>query len=545
MKIKSKIIYVLSGLLLLLVLWTFMLFRLYALPHVMELEKQSNRHYSTLVSQALEHELTRLATVAKDWAYWDELYRFAEQPTDSFRQSNLAPSTLKNMDADLLLILKPDGSVIQQLLSESATRTEQLNPPQDTVVDTLLTSSALYQPQGSRGMYATPSGLVAVVSSPIHKTDGSGQAMGTFILGNLLETSYVERLSSLLEKRVQLAIVPYPPQTEPEFTFTSQTTIVNSYLPLQNSRDHSLKATIERTRTLFISATEFAWQVLVVLLLSTAIICLSIYMLLEKIIIKPISELESSVKSFEQHSELPMIKAQRSHDEIGELSRMIYKIGNQVKDSWSQLQAERNDYLKASNTDPLTKLWNRRYVEATLAQPSSWSKADNWLFMMIDIDHFKQINDNFGHDAGDITIKQFASLLRYLSRTDDIVMRYGGEEFCLICRGVDEKVGSVIAERIRAAVASRRFGQQGASFKATCSIGFFTLWVDEAEKATHNWRSMLKIADMALYAAKNSGRNCWIGAKGLYSLSLDQLPADSAALQQAIEEEQIILHRSS
>jgi len=543
MKIKNKIIYMLSGLFLLLLAWTFLIYQLYALPSITELEKQTHLRYSELFSKAIDIEMEKMATITRDWTYWDDMYAFIDKPNDLFRQSNLGVSSLEVLKMDLMLIFGDRQQPMEQFYSKNVTASE-LGNQQQAMQNGIIKISDQFRSRLTSGVLATKMGLVAVSGGPVFRSDGSGDAKGAFVLGQLLNSSYTGRLSDRYESQIQLSIVPFSKQESVDIALTPDSVIISKYLPLLNVRDSLLKLTFEQPRTLFMQETHIADRVLYSLLFGAIFISIAIYLLLDYIIIKPLAALEASVKHFELHHELPPVRVKQKSDEIGELTRILFTLGNQVKDSWSQLRAERNDFLKASNTDPLTKLWNRRYVEETLSAPSCWSRPNNWLFMMIDIDHFKQINDNFGHDAGDIAIRQIASVLRYLSRTDDIVMRYGGEEFALICRNVDEKVGCVIAERIRGAIEGRRFGHQGASFKLTCSIGFFTLWVEELHAYDH-WRSMLKVADMALYAAKNAGRNRWVGLKTSQETALASLPQDGKSLQDAIDKQAFALYTSA
>ena len=483
MKIKNKIIYILSGLFLLLLLWTFLLYQFYALPSVTKLEKQTQLRFSSLVSKAIDVELNRLATVTRDWATREDLSLYAQQPSEAFRDTNLADSTLIDLHIDILVIFDHSGKQLAYYWSQQASERAFDHQQSDPIA---AFNNAIFQSQDRmiNGVVSTNVGPVAMSATPILKTVGEGEAetVGHFIIGKILGEAFTTHLSELFDSRITITEVPFPAHASTEFTLTTKSMSVSRYLPLINASDSSIMVTNEQPRSLFMQERHIAAKMLFIILLTAILVCIVMFLLLDRIIVRPLAALEHRVKRFESHHELPPLVTNKRSDEIGELSRILFKIGHQVKDSWSQLRAERNDYLKASNTDPLTKLWNRRYVEQTLSSDSTWSKPDNWLFMMIDIDHFKQINDNFGHDAGDIAIRQMASVLRYLSRTDDIVMRYGGEEFTLICRGVDEKVGRVIAERIRGAIESRRFGQQGASFKVTCSIGFFNLWVDSGSQ---------------------------------------------------------------
>lgn len=126
--------------------------------------------------------------------------------------------------------------------------------------------------------------------------------------------------------------------------------------------------------------------------------------------------------------------------------------------------------------------------------------------LMIDIDHFKSVNDTHGHQAGDYILKEIASLMTSLKRKEENVGRYGGEEFYGICRG-DMQCGIKFAERIRRNVANHLFVYKGTDIKITISAGVAS--TEDMAKGTTN--DLLAIADKRLYQAKNQGRNRVIG----------------------------------
>jgi diguanylate cyclase (GGDEF)-like protein len=167
--------------------------------------------------------------------------------------------------------------------------------------------------------------------------------------------------------------------------------------------------------------------------------------------------------------------------------------------------------------DTLTQLRNRRYLqefmEAEVEQVlrDDGRKKKLWL-MMVDLDHFKNVNDRHGHDAGDAVLKQFASILRDTVRKQDVVARWGGEEFVVVAREVEESAGSVLAERLRERVARHEFTlPSGESIKLTCSIGFSAFpFVAESPRALR-WEDVLALADAGLYRAKQQGRNRVMG----------------------------------
>jgi diguanylate cyclase (GGDEF)-like protein len=159
---------------------------------------------------------------------------------------------------------------------------------------------------------------------------------------------------------------------------------------------------------------------------------------------------------------------------------------------------------EAALTDVLTDLYNRRYAMERLAQ--EWADSERGhrplSVLMLDIDHFKPINDNHGHDVGDAVLRQFAEILRTFSRAPDVPCRFGGEEFILIAPDTSLQGALHLAERIRVAVERKTLMADGVSVRLTVSIGV-------AEKTTTHAGidQLLKSADGALYHAKQNGRN--------------------------------------
>lgn len=155
------------------------------------------------------------------------------------------------------------------------------------------------------------------------------------------------------------------------------------------------------------------------------------------------------------------------------------------------------------NRDSLTGLHNRRYFDAELNSALADSRPERSLcLLMIDIDHFKQINDNFGHQAGDDVLARLAGVLTSHCRGRDVICRYGGEEFTILMPEISLTNAKRRAERIRQAFAEMEVSFQGQSLQVTLSIGLAAcpLHADTAEE-------LVGYADQALYHAKATGRN--------------------------------------
>jgi diguanylate cyclase (GGDEF)-like protein len=157
--------------------------------------------------------------------------------------------------------------------------------------------------------------------------------------------------------------------------------------------------------------------------------------------------------------------------------------------------------------DPLTGLYNRRYLESKLAEELQRMGEDGApvSLAMVDIDHFKKVNDTYGHEAGDTMLQALASVLCQGVRGEDIVSRYGGEEFVLALIGATLETAGRRAEEWRQAVEALRVSYRGNVFGVTISIGLAALNFHHLEI-----EQTLRKADEALYLAKQSGRNCVI-----------------------------------
>lgn len=166
---------------------------------------------------------------------------------------------------------------------------------------------------------------------------------------------------------------------------------------------------------------------------------------------------------------------------------------------------------QAALTDSLTGLPNHRYAQYRLIEEweTSLKSGNPFALMILDLDHFKNINDTYGHDVGDIVLKEVAAMLRKPLRTTDIVCRIGGEEFLVICRDTDSNSASNIAERLRRSVESGRIIAGQSEIKITISVG-----VASKDETITDVQSLMKNADLATYHSKSSGRNrvtTWTG----------------------------------
>jgi len=195
----------------------------------------------------------------------------------------------------------------------------------------------------------------------------------------------------------------------------------------------------------------------------------------------------------------------------------------------TQELAQANEALRSQSlTDPLTGLHNRRYLYACMPEDIAQVQRQqrgvaandlerlkqniDVLFVMVDLDHFKQVNDQYGHHAGDLVLQQMSEVLRGALRDTDTITRWGGEEFLVVARNTARADATVLPERIRSAVEAHPFdiGREH-PIHCHCSLGFSIFPFLPRETRHFPWEQIVDIADACLYAAKENGRNAWVG----------------------------------
>ncbi len=207
----------------------------------------------------------------------------------------------------------------------------------------------------------------------------------------------------------------------------------------------------------------------------------------------------------------------------------------QVRARTRELETANRALAEKNLLDPLTSLHNRRFVDESVGRDVALVTRQYWpgrsgaedqndprralVFYMVDLDHFKPINDHYGHHTGDTVLLRIAQILSAAVRETDSVVRWGGEEFLLIARDINLLEAPVMAERIRSQVEREVFETpSGQVIPLTCSIGFaaFPLFPQDPERLSWEW--VIELADECMYQAKRAGRNRWAGL----------LPADPA-----------------
>ena len=174
-------------------------------------------------------------------------------------------------------------------------------------------------------------------------------------------------------------------------------------------------------------------------------------------------------------------------------------------------QSYQQQLFHAANIDGLTQLYNKKYFIDAFSKEFSFSRRNHQALslLMIDVDHFKNINDTHGHMAGDLVLKRIGQYCLQNLRLENIACRYGGEEFAIILRNVSAEVAETVAERIRKGIEKEKIQFRNTVLTVTISLGIATFANDNFETI----EDMIQQADSFLYQAKQNGRNRSVSGK--------------------------------
>lgn len=198
------------------------------------------------------------------------------------------------------------------------------------------------------------------------------------------------------------------------------------------------------------------------------------------------------------------IKLRQTRETLRQQEQALFRANVELEARLSEIQRLQSELEEQATRDPLTGLYNRRYFDGTLERELARAKRDAspLCLMMIDLDHFKKVNDTYGHQVGDEVLRMFGAMLRDSARAGDIPCRYGGEEFLLLMPNMPPETARQRAEQLRAEFAERVAKVGAYRIQATLSIGI-AAYPEHGETPD----ILTQAADLALYLAKSGGRN--------------------------------------
>lgn len=493
------------------------------IPAATRIEEQRMKDHLLRVSRVVQSDVAALDAFSRDWGIWDDSHRFIGNRNRMYIESNLFNDMpMRDFSLNLMSFMDLGGHEIwtRTLLPDAP----GINPDQfpyflDELKKQLKEQSMAQGGANLHGIRASQWGPLMYSWQPIRNSDGSAPFNGFLLVMRWLDTAYLEQVSQRTE--LPLAISHTNLDVTASFKpLKSQMTYRLIDLGLDRLRGEVrllnsdnlpvLTLVIEEERKVLGSVLEGAlWTFVGMLFISFICIMIAMYRL-NSIVLTPLQQLVSALQRFGDRPDVNLIPFIDSSAEMATLSGKFREMASKVNQQHDALLERSCQMEMAAFTDPLTRCFNRRYLDGWLQA----NGAKPCLLLLLDLDHFKRINDRFGHDIGDLVLKQLADLLRKLVVSEsEPIIRLGGEEFLLLLQVDNEQELALRAEYLRLRVAQHRFGFEDRPLWLTVSLGYCRYPL-HPECPDSFWSHSFKLADMALYQAKLGGRNRWCGYGG-------------------------------
>ncbi|WP_429140760.1 sensor domain-containing diguanylate cyclase [Aeromonas allosaccharophila] len=493
------------------------------IPAATRIEEQRMKDHLLRVSRVVQSDVAALDAFSRDWGIWDDSHRFIGNRNRMYIESNLFNDMpMRDFSLNLMSFMDLGGHEIwtRTLLPDAP----GINPDQfpyflDELKKQLKEQSMAQGGANLHGIRASQWGPLMYSWQPIRNSDGSAPFNGFLLVMRWLDTAYLEQVSQRTE--LPLAISHTNLDVTASFKpLKSQMTYRLIDLGLDRLRGEVrllnsdnlpvLTLVIEEDRKVLGSVLEGAlWTFVGMLFISFICIMIAMYRL-NSIVLTPLQQLVSALQRFGDRPDVNLIPFIDSSAEMATLSGKFREMASKVNQQHDALLERSCQMEMAAFTDPLTRCFNRRYLDGWLQA----NGAKPCLLLLLDLDHFKRINDRFGHDIGDLVLKQLAELLRKLVVSEsEPIIRLGGEEFLLLLQVDNEQELALRAEYLRLRVAQHRFGFEDRPLWLTVSLGYCRYPL-HPECPDSFWSHSFKLADMALYQAKLGGRNRWCGYGG-------------------------------
>lgn len=492
---------------------------------------------------AIDMSVAQLSRTARDWGMWDDTYRYMGTLDPAYVRSNLSGTALSALDVDFMALVDREGNLIRAI---GADPTRSRVAPVPTRVPRYLEDHRSLVLEAGGG---TPiAGLVDIGGTPtfismhpITTSDGTSPSRGTFVIGAAVSSVDARAIQRAIGQRVQ--IIPAAtrldsagwvrPAEGDGFKMREVDARTIAGRAVHYGIDGAPAATVEVTqpRTTRTLVLESRSAVALTALAITVVLILAIYHAMNRLVLERLARLGTEVNAVAVGGSEGRVHVSGT-DEISTLSRGI----NDMLDALHESQCEVR-YL--AEHDVLTGLANRRRFEQELDRELAASRRFGrpLAVLWFDLDHFKDVNDSFGHAAGDRLLAMVSDTLRRETREYSTVARIGGDEFAILIPEADETEGLAAARRVAESVNSARYELVGRFPHVHVSAGVAT-YPGDAQNADE----LLACADLAMYHAKSTGgrRVCPYSAEA--HDKLNERMAWVERVREALRDERFVLH---
>ncbi len=531
MSLRIKILYVFLVFTIIFSVVVYVIRTSYVMPQFNKLQIAESIRNINNFQDVLDMEIKHLDILCHDWAAWDDSYQFVQDINQKYIDSVLADESVDTSGVNMLYYYDTNNNLVwgnDFKFHKSYKMDTDLSH-----ADHFLAYPVLYQhrtPDDSvKGLAVIDGELVFVSSRPILQSEKNGPIRGTLIMGRVLTDEYIEDLEKIIGVPFEVWVESNNVVSDEMYTLKNKlkntpnniyvddtdNSIMRSYVLLYDlNGNDSIIIAADFPKEIIHKAVAVVESLIVMLVLWSLLLFVLLYLCMGKLVLNPVHAIIAHIRKAKESNDLSMMMEWDKKDEIGELSKELDQLFNQLDianlvnlEIQKQIN-EKNELLERLNiTDVMTNLFNKRHLSEVAKLEFSRAKRHNHplSLIVVDVDHFKKINDFFGHNVGDDILKRIANLLQNATRDSDIVARFGGEEFVVLAPVTDHEGILGLAERLRKSIEgeSSLEIEKDLFVSATASFGVATYYNDNYQTLEQLFQS----ADEALLKAKRNGRN--------------------------------------
>ncbi len=452
----------------------------------------------------------QLAILARDYARWDRTYAFMKGRNPDYVRTELTVDTFETLAVDLFVLLdKQKHTVVHREVGTWRVGESNL----EAIAEAYSANAASATNSPLTGFIEINGRLFLLAYEPVLTTHGDGKPQGTLVMGRGLSETMLLNMSRSLGLPLWLEPsdnVPAPSSRDTIWSDGTNSVSAESnstmlaYVPLKDLAGRTRRLLVARIPSSLYSEGQKVMRYLLVLLMLAGLVhsALLLFLLEEKLLTR-VESLNRKIKQITVSGDLSLRLDARGKDELSELAGTVNAMLTAIQKAKAELLQAQDSLRFHAEHDSLTGILNRRAIRNVLRRELARCRRENQTLgvMLADVDHFKRINDQHGHAAGDCALVTVVQRISSTLRSYDVIGRYGGEEFLVIAPGCDLELTQKLAERIRAAVCDEPVDLGNSTIKLTLSMGA-TLGTADSDP-----EFLVAVADSAMYQAKRNGRN--------------------------------------
>ncbi|WP_310550522.1 bifunctional diguanylate cyclase/phosphodiesterase [Paenibacillus glufosinatiresistens] len=510
MKLRTKILLYILAVAVLALSSTYILSNTIFLDRFAKLDREAVESRMSDIVNTYHTELQGINETMLNYSVWDETYDFvrertAPDPENPYIQSNFDEATFESNRFDLMALTNRRGDLVYSgMYNQRRQKTVPATPEVTELLSSIRQRLAVFTEASDRfvGLVMLEKGPMLIACQPIVRNDRSGPVAGMAVAGRMLDREEIGRIGRLSPSGITVESA-----TGERLAGSGGQNIWVEKLSGHFLAGHGviydlfgnpgIILSMEQERHIYLSGQNAMSNFTLFFVISTTGICLLSLLFINRTILNRMAALVRSIRVIRQSGDLTVRIGLTGRDEFGEVEKEFNRLVSSLESTHQELHSK-------AMLDPLTRLPNRAYFFQTLdrAIRQAAGSGRQIALLFIDLDHFKAINDTWGHDFGDAILKQIADRLSGAVGPEDLVSRLGGDEFTILLAHLSDPVD--IQARIFPIqrVLSEPYLLNGQVFHSTASIGV-SVYPQNGESA----ELLVKAADLAMFQVKENGRN--------------------------------------